>query len=209
MEPREKHRRTHRRPAPAQATPVRTARWPVGCWIFILAAIGIVQIVRLQWFDAAVYAAAAVGVWLLARGVLPAPPRWRVALPWLAGAAAVAGAVLCFLPRHSPLMQVLVIVIGMPAVALAWSGAALAHPRHPTSFGPGIRRLALAWAVILVAGCIWELVQFILGLVHPDATSFALSDLLNPAVATVPGQIAFIAVWLAGGVWLLRRGGAR
>jgi len=191
--------------------PVATRRVgiPVACWVFVLLAIGVVQIVRRQWFDAVVYFLAAAGVVLVALGHSPRRPGRRIALPWLAGGAGVAAAILCFLPRHSAGMQIAVVIIGAVSVAVAWSAAAVARPDVPAKLTPGIRRLALAWALIVVAGCVWELVQFILGLVEPDSTWFALSDLLNPAVESVPGRVAFIAVWIAGGVWLLRRGGAR
>jgi hypothetical protein len=211
MDRREDHRQTARVRRHARAGSAATsAVWPVACWVFVLAAIGVVQVVRMQWFDAVVFCVAAGGVALQSLRGVPRRPTRRLALPWLAGAAAVIGAVLCFLPRHGPMMQAMVIAVGVIAIVLvAPSGAAVARPDAPTALTPGIRRLALAWTVIVVAGCIWELIQFILGLVQPDATWFALSDLLNPAVATVPGKILFIAVWLAGGVWLLRRGGKR
>lgn len=183
---------------------------PVGCWVFILAATGAVQIVRAQWFDAAVFLVAAAAVALGAAGMLPRTHVVdRMGLAPLAAATAIIGATLCFLPRHSVLMKVVVIAAGLAAVALAWPGAAVAHPDAPTGFTAGVRSLTLAWAIILILGCLWELAQFILGLVQPSAAWFSLSDLLNPAIAAVPGRIAFIAVWLAGGVWLVRRGGAR
>lgn len=181
--------------------------WPVLCWLFVLLAIGVVQIIRAQWFDAAVFFVATGGVILTARrehGV-----RRRMPLAVLAPAAAILAAGLCFLPRHSVAMQLSVVAIGVVAVVLAVTGRAVAHPEHPTTLSRGIRRLALAWAIIAVLGCVWELIQFILGLVHPDAAWFSLSDLLNPLVATVPGRILMVAAWTAGGVWLLRRGGRR
>ncbi len=183
--------------------------WAVACWVFILAAIGVVQIVRLQWFDTAVFAVAVLGVVLIARTTRPRRTPWRIGVPALAGTTAALGAVLCFLPRHSLVMQIVVVAAGLAAAVLAWSGAAVAQPERQTSAGTGIRRLAWAWGAILIAGCLWELTQFILGLVQPDAAWFSLSDLLNPAVATVPGKIVFVMLWLTGGAWLLRRGGAR
>lgn len=194
-------------------TPARGALrpgWAVGCWLFVLLAIGIVQIVRLQWFDATVFFAAVAGIALVATGTIaPGHGSHRVTLPVISIVAAVLGAAAGALPRHGVLMQALVIAIGIAAVLLAASGRSVAHPAQATAFSRGIRRLALAWAIIVVLGCVWELIQFILGLVQPDAAWFSLSDLLNPLVATMPGKIVIVIAWLAGGVWLLRRGGRR
>lgn len=203
--------------------------WPVASWVFVLLAIGVVQIVRVQWFDAAVFFAAGLAVLAdglrshngraaasdtHARGDMAA--RWHTRVPtgptpllWMSLAAGVGGAVMCVAPRHGTVMKIAVIAVGVATVGLAWRGAAVAHPRAATRLSRGIVHLALAWALIVIAGCIWELAQFILGLVDPRATWFALSDLLNPAVATVPGRILFVVGWLALGLWLLRRGGRR
>jgi len=204
------HERSDRRRRRADADTAVRVGWPVWCWLFVLVAIGVVQIVRLQWFDAAVFFVAAFGAGVIGRrpAAASAPAR-TVSLLVLSTMSAVLGAVLCFLPRHSAAMQAIVIAAGAVAVWLAVFNRAVAHPDRSTGFGPGIRRLALAWAVIVIIGCVWELVQFILGLLHPDAAWFALSDLLNPLAATVPGKIVLVVAWLAGGVWLLRRGGRR
>jgi len=184
--------------------------WPVWCWLFVLVAIGVVQIVRLQWFDAAVFFVTTFGAGVIARRQAAAgAPAHTVSLLLLSTVSAVLAAVLCLLPRHSAAMQAIVIATGAVAVWLAVPNRAVAHPDRPTGFGPGIRRLTLAWAVIVIIGCVWELVQFVLGLLHPDAAWFALSDLLNPLAATVPGKIVIVVAWLASGMWLLRRGGRR
>ena len=208
MDRREDRRRTVERARDA-AAPVRRLSVPVVCWIFVLVAIGVVQVVRMQWFDAGAFVVAAAGIVLVVIGLLRRPVVRHMALPWLAGAAGVVAAGLCFLPRHGAAMQVVVAALGVLGVVLAWSTATMARPDAPTALTRGILRLALTWAVIVVAGCVWELIQFILGLVEPDAAWFSLSDLLNPLVDGVPGRVVFIALWVAGGVWLLRRGGKR
>lgn len=206
------HHAGHRRRDRYSRPRIRRMSWPVACWVFVLLAIGVVQIVRVQWFDAAVFFAAGTAVGtdaLRVRTAAEARAFPAVGLLWLSVVAGVAGAVMCFLPRHGTAMKIVVIAVGVVTSLMAWSGGVVAHPRQRTAFSVGVQHLALAWAAIVVAGCIWELIQFILGLVQPQAAWFSLSDLLNPTVASIPGRIAFIAGWLALGVWLLRRGGRR
>ena len=208
MQPRE-HSRRHE--ATSALVRLRShLAWPVACWLFVLVAIGVVQLVRMQWFDATVFFMAAGGVAVVSvSGEVDRGGRRRMTLLVLSAGAAVLGAVMCFLPRHGTWMQLVVILVGFLAVLLAATGRAVAHPERQTTFSRGVGRLTIAWAVIVVIGCIWELVQFILGLVDPDAAWFSLSDLLDPLAGTVPGKIVAAAAWLAGGVWLLRRGGRR
>lgn len=188
----------------ARALGRRRLRWSEAAWVAILVAIGVVQIVRAQWFDAIVYGVAVGALLADATGLLPAvPARRRMPLRWLVAGAAALGAVMCFAPRHGVVMGAAVLVAGAVALVLAWpqpgTGAVGPWPR-------GLRRLAIAWSAILVAGCLWELAQFILGRAAPRLQWFALSDLIDPVVATVPGRILFAAAWTAAGVFLLRRG---
>lgn len=188
-------------------------RWGAAAWIGILLAIGAVQAVRAQWFDAAVFFAIAAVLLIEAlgrrkgerrTGERPTGERWR-AVPqtrWVRVAAVGAGAVACIVPRHSLLMQLIVCAVGASAILIAWPGT----ERAQGPWTPGMRRLAWSWAVIVVAGCLWELAQFIIGLRHPASAAFALSDLLDPLVSTWPGRAVFIALWLSGGVFLASRG---
>lgn len=180
--------------------------WGAVCWLGILTAIGIVQIVRAQWFDAAVFFGTAVLLVADAYGWLPPAPRRRrrTARTLLIGAA-VAAVVLSALPRHQPAMMIAAGAVGVGAVVLAWPQRAIVRTPWPRA----VRRLAWMWAVILVAGCLWELAEFILGRVDPQLVSFALSDLLNPLVDTMPGHILFVCAWAAMGFFLVRRGGGR
>jgi len=181
----------------------RRPRWSELIWLGILAAIGVVQVVRMQWFDAAVYAAVVALLIADLMGVLPAiPARRRASARLLLGAAAVLGIALCLMPRHSPGMSVVVLIVGVVALLLCW-------PQSTGTSAPwsrGLQRLAIAWSVILVAGCLWELLQFILGRIAPAQHWFALSDLIDPLVATAPGRILFILAWLGAGIFLIRRG---
>jgi len=181
----------------------RALPWPVLCWITVLLLIGIVQIVRAQWFDTVVFFGAALLVvaarWTPAIAARLVPSRVIVA------GAVLAGIVACVLPRHGGGMVSAVAAIGIAALGLAWPGIGVG----PRPWPPGLRRLAWVWGGLLVAGCLWELAQFILGRIHPDAPSYALSDLLDPLLDGAPGRILFTAAWLAGGVFLLRRGSRR
>lgn len=88
------------------------------------------------------------------------------------------------------------------AVAVASTGAAVARPGRAVPLGRGVRRLAAWWAGVVVAGCVWELFQFVGGLADPHGSWWALSDLLDPLIATGPGQALFAACWAGLGVWL-------
>jgi hypothetical protein len=85
--------------------------------------------------------------------------------------------------------------------------AARAAASRPT----GISRAGIAWAAIAIAGCLWEVASFLLGLLSPAAMVEhpSISILLDPVLDSSGGQIGFVAVWLFGLVWLLRRTGAR
>lgn len=184
-------------------------RWPVACWVFVLTAIAVVQVIRAQAFDAAVFFVASAGVSLDA-AILPRfTARHTVPLRRLVGWALVAGLAIALLARHGTFMRVVIVLVGVAAVTAGWAGWAVRSPLAPVALTLGIRRLAVAWAVIMIIGCLWELFQFLMGLAQPHGSWFALSDLLNPIVGTWPGKAAFTAAWLACGVWLLRRGGDR
>ena len=210
MDPREDTGRRPRdagRPESSMLAPSerrRAPRWPEVVWLAILTAIGVVQIVRAQWFDAAVFFGAVLALAADSFGLGPSVrKRRRPALRWLIAGAVVLGAVLCFLPRHGLWMGVAVTVAGVAALIVTWPqpGSTGAPP-----WSRGLRRLAVAWSVILVAGCLWELLQFVLGRVEPRSQWYALSDLVDPVVASVPGHLLFVAAWIGAGVFLIRRG---
>lgn len=172
-------------------------------WIAILALIGLVQVIRLQPFDALFFAAAVVVTAMDATGILTAStPSRRVAARVLVVVGAAAAVVIALLPRHGPAMVVLVLLLGTAVFFFCWPGSG-DRPRWPA----GMHALARCWAVILVIGCLWELFAFILSLVAPRAPAPALSDLLDPMLADRLGQAVFAALWVALGIWLLRRVG--
>lgn len=185
----------------------RRPRWSELCWIGILTAIGVVQVIRGQWFDAVLYGVLVTIVTTDAVGLLPERTRTReVSLRVLLITAVVCGAALIALPRHSLVMMVALVLVGIGAVVVAWPGSRTpAAGRWPV----GLRRLAWAWAGIVIAGCVWELGEFIAGLLAPHRAAQALSDLADPALSTVWGKAVFVVAWVAAGVWLLRRGHGR
>lgn len=182
---------------------MRRIGWGALAWIGILFAIGIVQIVRAQWFDAAVILGASLLLALEAATRAPGRGTGRslklVAVPLIALATVAAVA-----PRQSLLVQLAVCLAGVVAVVYAWP------QREPSRAGwsSGQRRLALVWAAIAVLGCLWELGQFIAGRMHPDRPAYALSDLIDPLLAGAVGQAVFAAVWIALGIFLVSRGRA-
>lgn len=184
--------------------------WPV-VWIVVLLLIGAVQVLRVQWFDAAVFLAASA---LLAFDSVRGASRvhsgasrtfafrarsLRARCVWIT--AAFVGVAACLLPRHSIPMRVLVCAVGVTVIALAWAQGR----GHVERWSPGLRRLAWVWGTLFVLGCVWELSQFLIGL-NPQITSYALSDLLNPFLATWAGKASFALLWLAFGAYLQRRG---
>ena len=181
----------------------RRPRWSELGWTGVLLAIGIVQVIRQQWFDAAIYGFMVVMIAADVVGLLPDRARNRSRpLPVMLLAAVACGVVLSIAPRHSPAMMAAMVILGVMAVMTAWPGT-----REPATKWPRwLVRLARAWALCVIAGCVWELGEFIVTRIAPHKTADSLSDIANPALSTSAGQAAFVAAWLAVGVWLLRRG---
>lgn len=172
-------------------------------WVAILLIIGTVQLIRDAPADSVVFGVVAVLIALDAVGVLPPLPAMRVPLVVLATGGALVAVVLVLAPRHGLLAGIVVSGIGIAAVAIAWARPA-AEKRAPDR---RVLRGAVLWASVTVLLCLWELSSFLLGrftvdtkIAHP-----AVSDLLDPAVDTVPGRIVFVVVWIAamlGFVWV-------
>jgi hypothetical protein len=183
----------------------RRVGWAVVAWIFILAAIGAVQVFRGAYIDAGVFAAIVVALVLDAAGLLPRVESARRAphpALLIAILVPVAG-VLILVPRHGILIGVAVVAVGLAAVAFAW-------PNPRDGGGAWTRatvRAGIAWSVAGIAACLWELGMYILGTVSPGGRAAypALSDLLNPLLDVPAARVVFVTVWLLGGVFLLRR----
>ncbi|MCX7522257.1 hypothetical protein OSC27_08200 [Microbacterium sp. STN6] len=166
--------------------------------------------------DGVIFVAAGLAVLADSAGLLGAPRSGavltgRVAAP----VAVVAGLVLVFAPRYSPADAVTLAALGVASLVLVWPEPA----GLPTDDGTGVaeqaldtrrsvRRTGVLWSIVGVAGCLWELSAYFLGL--PSATAeFAhppLSDIVGPLLDSVAGRALCVAVWFIGGFALLRRG---
>jgi hypothetical protein len=172
-------------------------------WIAILVIIGTVQLIRDAPVDAVIFGVVALLITLDAVGVLPRLSPARVPFAALVGGGALVAVLLVLAPRHGLLAGIVVSVVGIAAVAIAWSRAA-----PETRAGDRrVLRGAVLWASVTVALCLWELSSFLLGRYTADSKIAhpALSDLVDPAVDAWPGRILFVAVWVAvmvGFVWV-------
>jgi hypothetical protein len=187
----------------------RRLTWGGAAWLFVLAAIGVVQIVRGQWIDAAIFG---VTTLLLVAAVLLVPvgtPTRRPGIRRIIAGGAVVAAILGLSTRHGAVAAITMIVAGVAAVLIVWPPVDRPAPEAP--WPKALRRLAFAWTVIWIVGCLWELLEFVLGGLIPNGriTHPALSDLLDPIVTPGIGQLAFAMIWVAAGIFLVRRGGRR
>jgi hypothetical protein len=127
-------------------------------------------------------------------------------------ALAVDAVVLVFTPRHGITDGIVIAVTGVLVFVVAWPNeaptdedAGAASAREPWT--PRLTRAAIAWAILGIAFCIWELAMYFLGYGQDGRTEFpALSDILDPVLNNPIGRFLGAAAWLAGGLALMRRG---
>ena len=120
----------------------------------------------------------------------------------LAGGAVYAGVVGSF-SRYSWPATAGIIGLGTIVVLIGWHGPLRARPdggRLPLAG-------TLAWIVVLVAGCLWELAAL---LQQPSITTDSyshptISTLTDPMLATSPGRSIVLLGWLALGWYLAER----
>ena len=120
----------------------------------------------------------------------------------LAGGVAYAGVVGSF-TRYSWPVTAGIIGLGTVVVIIGWHGPLRRRPDRGRLPVAG----TLAWAVVLVAGCLWELAALLL---QPSITtdSYAhptISTLTDPVLASSPGRAVVLAAWLAFGWYLVER----
>lgn len=179
-------------------------------WTAVLIITAAFHIVRGAPIDAAIYAAGAVVLIFDALGWLRIPLRMppdrdTVSRKVVAGILiAVASAVLAVTHLYSAADTAIVVGLGVLLLPAAW--AERGGPSQPL---PAVlRRTAIAWSIVIVAGCVWEIGVFFLGrdLTGSENAFPALSDLVDPLLAWPPARAVLVACWLVGGYALLRRG---
>ncbi|WP_348787617.1 hypothetical protein [Leifsonia sp. NPDC080035] len=183
-------------------------------WIGVLLLTSVFHFVRGAPVDGVIYAAGAVVLALDGLGWLRIPLRLRadrdtVRRRVAAGVLiAVASLTLAVTPLYSGADTAIVVGLGVLLLPVAWANRP--GPAADTDRA-ALRRAAIAWSVLIAAGCLWEVGTFFLGRGTPGGiTDFpALSDLTDPLVAWPPARAVLVACWLLGGYALVRRGWAR
>ena len=129
--------------------------------------------------------------------------RRRLLLLALLTGGAVYAAVVGSFTRYSWPATAGIIGLGTVVVLIGWHGPVRNRPARGRLPVAG----TLAWGVVLVAGCLWELAALLL---QPSITtdSYAhptISTLTDPLLAGSPGRAAVLAAWLALGWYLVER----
>ena len=178
-------------------------------WIFILAAICLVQIVRQQPVDAAIFGAGTVVLALDAAGALPTRRvRPAIGLTAVIAAATLVAVVLALAPRHGVVAGIAVAAVGLVALALAWFLPPVAAAPDGPQRRLRVRRAAIGWACVALVMCLVELWSFLMGRLTTDAKGEhpAISELLDPVLDDAIWRAVFAVAWLALGVLLVTRG---
>jgi hypothetical protein len=194
-----------------QATRTRRStrvRITILAWIAILFLTGVFQFYRGAVADGIVFLAMAAALLVGETGILNRFDRlyWRPRRVVVIIALVIAAAVLVLTPRHGLADGAVVVASGVLVFVVAWPNPPVSDTQ-PDAWSTRLTRSALAWAIIGIAFCIWELGMYFLGLNAAGRTEFpALSDLLDPILDNPIGRLLAVVAWLAGGVALARRG---
>jgi hypothetical protein len=184
----------------------RSTRIVTSAWIAILALTGAFQFYRLAIGDAIVFCALALALVVGETGILSTldgrmirPRRLLVA-----SIAILDAIILIFTPRHGYADGIAMAISGVLVLVVAWPSGG---DRERAPWTTRLTRTAIAWAVIGIAFCIWELAMYFLGYGAEGRTEFpALSDILDPVLNSPIGRVVGVAAWVAGGIALMRRG---
>ena len=187
-------------------SPVRRAvRIGTVLWIVVLAIMSGFQLWRGAWVDGVLFTALTLLLILdtILGGRLRITRRMLVAPRWVTLTLVIAiGIVLVIAPRHGVVDLVAMVLIGVTALVLAWSPAAV-RPEHPAR---AYRASAIVWSALGVGLCLWEALMFVLSTYLPGGTDVypTISVLLDPFLEWPVGKVIFIGLWLAVGLVLLR-----
>jgi hypothetical protein len=185
----------------------RSVRLTILAWIAILFLTGAFQFYRGAVADGIIFLAMAAALIVGETGILSRfdGRRWHPRRIVVLVALAIAAGVLVFTPRHGLADGVVVGASGVLVFLVVWPN--MPDDSEPDPWSDRLTRSAVAWAILGIAFCIWELGMYFLGLNASGRTEFpALSDLLDPVLDNPVGRILAIVAWLAGGVALSRRG---
>ena len=204
------------RPVSARSGPAATRIAIVTrlAWLLVLAITAVFHVVRGAPVDAWIFLGGFVVIALDGLGWPRIPLRGipdretlsrRVVAYTLIGVAALTFA---FAPLYGGVDTAIVVGLGVLLLPVVWAGRPRASGPVDARATAAVRRAAIAWSAVIVAGCAWEIAVFFLGRSSPAAENDfpALSDLVDPAVAWPPARAALVVLWLAGGYALIRRG---
>jgi hypothetical protein len=192
-----------------QGTSTRRAlRVTVAAWILILVLTGLFQFYRAAVPDGIVFLAMAAALIIGRTGILRSfdQHRWQPRRVLVLSALALAAGVLVLTPRHGIADGVVVVASGILVFVVAWPDPPRDDEADP-SWTIRLRRSAIAWSIVGIAFCAWELITYFGGLTRAGRDVYpALSDLIDPWLDNPIGRAIFVALWLSGGVALARRG---
>lgn len=187
-------------------------------WLLVLALTATFHFIRGAPVDAWVFLGGALAIALDGLGWLRIPLlartdgdalSHRVVAYSLIGVTAVTFALA---PLYGGVDTAIVVGLGVLLLPVVWAerprASRAVDEREEAGARAAVRRAAVAWSALIVAGCAWEIAAFFLGRSSPAAEQDfpALSDLVDPAIAWPPARAALVALWLLGGYALIRRG---
>jgi hypothetical protein len=182
----------------------RTEIWSARVAVVALSLAAVVDGISDNWVHGVLLGGAAVAVAVDARKARPGRPLLRAALTPVAGLLLVAAALTYAVGvggfrRYTWPVTVAVVVPGVAALVLAWRGPLRARPVPPRHRGGWL------WAIVLVAGGLWELQALLLqpSLQVSSQAHPTISTLMDSVLASWPGRSVTLAVWLALGWYLL------
>ncbi|HEX4724001.1 MAG TPA: hypothetical protein VH333_15900 [Pseudonocardiaceae bacterium] len=183
--------------------------------LLILVVTGVVHVIRGAPVDAAIFVGVAAALILTglielkgrlgpARGTGELPSHPIVVL-----AGSIVFGVVVGWPRFSVVSETVLVVVGLVALAAVWrQGTIETTATTATTAIPPVRWGALAWVVLALAWCGWELVSFVHE-VNVDDVSIGhptLSDIVEPLLAHPIVRWLALTAWIAAGYGLVRTG---